>query len=57
MYSEDAKMLKSTIAGVAENISSIVLKENISPDKIGVFVIIDGVGKMDSTVVDYFEEL
>jgi hypothetical protein len=43
MYSEDKKMLKSTLAGVAENISNLVAKNGIDPDKIGVFVIMDGI--------------
>ena len=54
MYSEDKKMLKSTLAGIKENISNIVSKENISSDKIGVFVMMDGIEKVDPTVVDYF---
>lgn len=57
MYSEDKKMLKSTLAGVAENISNLVAREKISSDKIGVFVLMDGIEKVDETVVDYFEEL
>lgn len=57
MYSEDKKMLKSTLAGVAENISNLVTRENISSDKIGVFVLMDGIEKVDPSVVDYFEEL
>lgn len=57
MYSEDKKMLKSTLAGVAENISNLVTRENISSDKIGVFVLMDGIEKVDTSVVDYFEEL
>jgi hypothetical protein len=57
MYSEDKKMLKSTLAGVAENISNLVSREKISSDKIGVFVLMDGIEKVDSSVVDYFEEL
>lgn len=47
-------MLKSTLAGVAENISNLVTRENISSDKIGVFVLMDGIEKVDQTVVDYF---
>ena len=57
MYSEDKKMLKSTLAGIKENISNIVSRENISSDKIGVFVMMDGIEKVDPSVVDYFEEL
>ena len=47
-------MLKSTLAGIKENISNIVSRENISSDKIGVFVMRDGIEKVDPTVVDYF---
>ncbi len=43
MYSEDKKMLKNTLAGVAENIANIVALEEIDPDKIGVFVMMDGI--------------
>jgi hypothetical protein len=57
MYSEDKKMLKSTLTGISENIANLVYNEGIDPDKIGVFVIMDGVQKVDSSVVDYFEEL
>jgi hypothetical protein len=47
-------MLKSTLAGIKENISNIVSRENISSDKIGVFVMMDGIEKVDPSVVDYF---
>ena len=57
MYSEDKKMLKSTIAGISENIANIVAYENINPDKIGVFVMMDGIEKVDLSIIDYFEEL
>lgn len=56
MYSEDKKMLKSTLAGIADNIVNIVCDSKIDPDKIGVFVMMDGVEKVDSSVIDYFEE-
>ena len=57
MYSEDKKMLKSTIAGISENIANIVAYEKINPDKIGVFVMMDGIEKVDLSIIDYFEEL
>ena len=57
MYSEDKKMLKSTIAGISENIANIVAYEGIDPDKIGVFVMMDGIEKLDSSIIGYFEEL
>ena len=44
-------MLKSTLSGIAENISNIVTKQKISSDKIGVFVIMDGIEKVDKSVV------
>ena len=62
MYSEDKKMLKNTLAGVSENIANLVALEKIGgreldPDKIGVFIMMDGIEKVDPTVIDYFEEL
>ena len=57
MYSEDKKMLKSTIAGISENIANLVAYEGLDPDKIGVFVMMDGIEKVEKTVIDYFEEL
>lgn len=54
MYSEEKKMLKSTLAGVAENIANLVALEGLDPDKIGVFVIMDGIEKVDKSIVDYF---
>lgn len=57
MYSEEKKMLKSTLAGVAENIANLVALEGLDPDKIGVFVIMDGIEKVDKSIVDYFQEL
>jgi hypothetical protein len=57
MYSEDKTMLKSTLAGVAKNISNLVAREKISSDKIGVFILMDGIEKVEESVVGYFEEL
>jgi len=57
MYSEDKKMLKSTLSGVADNIANLVAYENMNPDQIGVFVMMDGIEKVDPSVIDYFEEL
>jgi hypothetical protein len=57
MYSEDKKMLKNTIAGISENIANIVAYEGLDPDQIGVFVMMDGIEKVDPSIVDYFEEL
>lgn len=50
-------MLKSTLAGVSENIAALALQEGISPDKVGVFVVMDGIEKVDESVIDYFQEL
>ena len=57
MYSENKRMLKSTLAGVKENIERIVTKENICSNKIGVFVMMDGIEKVDPSIVEFFEEL
>lgn len=57
MYSEDKKMLRNTLAGISENISNLIVHEGVEPDKIGVFVIMDGIEKVDSSVVEYFSEL
>lgn len=54
MYSEDKKMLKRTLAGVEENIANLVALEHLNPDKIGVFLMMDGIEKVDSSIVDYF---
>lgn len=45
-------MLKSTLAGVSENIAELV-RSGVNPDDIGVFVLMDGIEKVDSTVIDY----
>jgi hypothetical protein len=57
MYSESKKMLKSTLSGISENISNLILHEGLDPDKIGVFIIMDGIEKVDTSVIDYFSEL
>jgi hypothetical protein len=57
MYSEDKKMLKGTLAGIGENIANLAVKSGVDPDRIGVFVIMDGIEKVDPSVVDYFVEL
>lgn len=54
MYSEDKKMLKSTLAGVAENVANLVAYEGLDPDDIGVFVMMDGIEKVDSSIISYF---
>jgi hypothetical protein len=50
MYSEDKKMLKNTLAGVAENIDLFV-KGGISTDKIAVICVMDGIEKVDPSIV------
>lgn len=47
-------MLKSTLSGVADNIANLVAYEKMSPDDIGVFVMMDGIEKVDPSVIDYF---
>jgi len=50
-------MLKNTLSGVADNISNMVAYEKLDPDDIGVFVMMDGIEKVDRSIIDYFEEL
>ena len=50
-------MLKSTLAGIADNIANMVAYEGIDPDDIGVFVMMDGIEKVDDSIISYFEEL
>lgn len=50
-------MLKSTLIGIAENISNMVAYEHIPPDDIGVFVIMDGIEKVDKSIVEFFEDM
>jgi hypothetical protein len=57
MYSENKAMLKSTLAGIAENIANIVAYEGVNPDDIVVVVMMDGIEKVDDSIVDYFKEL
>ena len=47
MYSETKTMLKKTLAGVAQNIANLVAYERVDPDDIGVFVMMDGIEKVD----------
>lgn len=57
MCKEDKKTLKNTLAAVEQNIENLVALEGIDPDKIGVFVMVDGIQKIDKSIVDFFEEL
>lgn len=54
MCKEDKKTLKSTLAAVEQNIENLVALEGIDPDKIGVFVMVDGIQKIDKSIVDFF---
>lgn len=54
MYSEDKRMLKRTLAGVEENIANLVALEGLDPDQIGVFLMMDGIEKVDESVESYF---
>lgn len=56
MYSEDKGMLRKTLAGVSNNIATFV-QNGLSPDEIIVAVIMDGIQKVDPSVVDLFGEL
>lgn len=49
-------MLRKTLAGVANNIATFV-KNGISSDHIAVVVIMDGIEKVDPSVVDFFSEM
>jgi len=56
MYSEDKSMLRKTLAGVSNNIATFV-QNGISADDIAVVIIMDGIEKVDSTVIDFFGEM
>ena len=49
-------MLKDTIRGIEDNVANLI-KSGVHPDSIAVFVIMDGIEKVDPSVLDYFEEL
>lgn len=53
MFNEDKKMLKRTLIGIAENIGKII-DDGVSPDDIFVTVMVDGIEKLDETVINYF---
>lgn len=46
-------MLKRTLAGVAENINNLILS-GVNPDDIAIFVIMDGIEKIDPSIYSYF---
>lgn len=49
-------MLKDSIKGIEDNIVRLI-NNGVDPDSIAVFVIMDGIEKVDETIPDYFEEL
>jgi hypothetical protein len=49
-------MLRKTLAGVSNNIANFV-RNGISSDDIVVAVIMDGIEKVDPSVVDFFGEM
>ncbi len=49
-------MLRKTLAGVSNNIATFV-QNGISSDDIVVAVVMDGIQKVDSSVVDFFTEM
>ena len=53
MYSEDKKMLKRTLLGIADNIDKLI-DQGISPDEIFVCIVIDGIQKVDESLFHYF---
>lgn len=56
MYSEDKTMLRKTLAGVSNNIA-VFNQNGISADEIIVAVVMDGIEKVDSSVVEFFGEM
>lgn len=51
MHSEEKKTLKKTLAAVEENISNMVALEGLDPDKIAVVIMMDGIDKLDHTMI------
>lgn len=49
-------MLRKTLAGVANNIATFV-RNGVSADEIAVCVVMDGIEKVDNSVVTFFEEM
>ena len=49
-------MLKTTLAGIGENIDRLVAG-GLDPDKIAVIVVMDGIEFVHESVVEYFEDL
>lgn len=55
MYSEDRSMLRKTLAGVSNNIATFV-QNGVPADEIIVAVVMDGIEKVDPSVVELFGE-
>jgi len=49
-------MLRKTLAGVSNNIATFV-QNGISADDIAVVIVMDGIEKVDPTVIDFFGEM
>lgn len=56
MYCEDSLMLKKTLNGVEKNINQFV-QEGVSADRIGVFVIMDGIEHVHESMDQFYEQL
>jgi hypothetical protein len=50
MDKQDKKVLKKTLGGVADNVDEMI-KSGVSPDDIFVVVVIDGILKVDPTLL------
>ena len=53
MKSEERKLIKNTMKGVANNIDMII-RSGVSPDDIFVVIVIDGVRNVDKSLYEYF---
>lgn len=53
MYSESKQMLKDSIKGIEDNIIRLITS-GVDPDSIAVFVVMDGIEKIDETISEYF---
>lgn len=49
MAGEDRRVLKKTLAGVAQNVDELV-RSGVSPDDIFVVVMVDGVQRVDKSL-------
>lgn len=53
MYNEDKSMLKRTLSGITKNIKTF-FENGVHYNDIGVFVIMDGIEKVDFGVEQFF---